>query len=48
MAQRNPILFTCSVNKIRDAEWKHETRSKNRLALAIVPDATHYDIFTSR
>ncbi len=30
---------------LQDAGWQRETMSKNRLA--IVPDATHYDIFTS-
>lgn len=30
---------------LRDAGWQRETMSKNRLA--ILPDATHYDIFTS-
>jgi hypothetical protein len=30
---------------LRDAGWQRETMSKNRLA--IVPDATHYDIFYS-
>jgi pimeloyl-ACP methyl ester carboxylesterase len=30
---------------LRDAGWNRETMSKNRLA--IVPDATHYDIFMS-
>lgn len=30
---------------LRDAGWNRETMSKNRLA--IVPDATHYDIFLS-
>jgi len=29
---------------LRDAGWNRETMSKNRLA--ILPDATHYDIFT--
>ena len=30
---------------LQDAGWQRETMSKNRLA--ILPDATHYDIFTS-
>jgi hypothetical protein len=30
---------------LRDAGWQRETMSKNRLA--ILPDRTHYDIFTS-
>jgi pimeloyl-ACP methyl ester carboxylesterase len=30
---------------LRDAEWHRESMSKNRLA--IVPDQTHYDIFSS-
>jgi pimeloyl-ACP methyl ester carboxylesterase len=30
---------------LRDAGWGRETMSKNRLA--IIPDATHYDLFTS-
>ncbi len=30
---------------LRDAGWQRETMSKNRLA--ILPDLTHYDIFTS-
>jgi len=30
---------------LQDAGWQRETMAKNRLA--IVPDRTHYDIFTS-
>jgi pimeloyl-ACP methyl ester carboxylesterase len=30
---------------LRDAGWQRENQSKNRLA--IIPDATHYDIFTT-
>ena len=30
---------------LQDAGWQRETMSKNRLA--ILPDVTHYDLFTS-
>ena len=30
---------------LRDAGWQREHQGKNRLA--IIPDATHYDIFTT-